>query len=191
MNTISLKQLVIEGNFGGIKLGMTIDHALSVLGDSIKSDLGNGFGILTYGKYELHYIIKSGLIFGIHNDNLSCYPLPRTKREKIHQDCIFFENQKSKIDTWFLDIGCDFSYKMVKDILQQDCLEFDEIRHSDDSMKIKFNSGTELLFDDYFAKYTKGKTGYWKEIQDKEISCEDFHLTSISLFDLKLINKVS
>jgi hypothetical protein len=56
MITISLKDFVLNGNFGPVKIGMTRDEVVNLLGEPEREgDFGSGYGGLIYAWYEFFY----------------------------------------------------------------------------------------------------------------------------------------
>lgn len=151
MITIYLKDFVLSGQFGPVKLGMNRGEVVQVLGqpDDI-IDFDTGSCSLMYGWYEFFYFKDTEKIIGIQNDHLTTWPNHKTLDKIInqHRNDIYFENTIFKIDLWFLKIGKDITRKEVKMILNQEAIAYKEIKDGFGNDILEFESGVTMDFDD-------------------------------------------
>ncbi|WP_299626706.1 hypothetical protein [uncultured Tenacibaculum sp.] len=141
MKKIYLKDFIKTGDFGPVKIGMKKQHVINLLGEpDSDNDFGSGtFGLL-YSWYEFFFDKKTQALKSIQNDHLQA-------NCSEHDEMILFKNDKFEIDTWFLKINHDITYKEVKEILKRENISFSEEKYWDNDI-IKFESGVFLDFDD-------------------------------------------
>lgn len=136
---ILLKDFALTGKFGPVNVGMHRDGIVEILGKpDAEQDFGTGFSGLLYAWYEFFYYTDSKILSSIQNDHLMANCLN-------HGECIYFENDKFRIDHWFLDAGKDFTYQEVKDILVKEKINFKEVSKRD-YLELKFESGVKMDF---------------------------------------------
>ncbi len=151
MTIIYLKDFVLSGQFGKVKIGMDKDEVIKLLGqpdDELDYDTGS-CGLL-YGWYEFFYFSDNKTISGIQNDNLTTRPHLKLPAKIMHQHRknICYENDCFKIDTWFLRPGHDITRKEVKIILSEEGINFVEIKDSWGNDILRFESGITMDFSD-------------------------------------------
>jgi hypothetical protein len=180
MITISLREFTLTGNFGPIKMGMSRNEIVDLLGQpEAENDYGESCG-LNYGWYEFFYWGESLKLYGVQNDHLEADC-------DNHNEMILFENEKFKIDIWFLSVGKDITYKEVKDILNKEKLEYiEEVPYKNGPDTLKFKSG--VYFD-----FSGGKIGWsgdddnpenWKQFETTIENLDDHTLNGIRHFVL-------
>lgn len=141
MKKIYLKDFIKTGDFGPVKIGMTKQQVINLLGEpDSDNDFGSGtFGLL-YSWYEFFFDKKTQALKSIQNDHLQA-------NCSEHDEMILFKNDKFEIDIWFLKVNHDITYKEVKEILKRENISFSEEKYWDNDI-IKFESGVFLDFDD-------------------------------------------
>ncbi len=151
MKTISLKDFIITGSFGGLTIGMTKKELFELLGENDDiNDYENGSSGIFYGYYEFFFDIETDKITGIQNDHLLIYPkLKRKNRIEDHREAIYFENEKFKMDLWFLKFGVNIKYNEIIQILNNESVEFNEIYDIYSGCRIEFKSGVTMDFSDF------------------------------------------
>lgn len=147
MLNISLKTFALTGEFGPVKIGMHRDEIVRLLGEpEADSDFGAGSSGLLYSWYEFFYLTDSGQLFAIQNDHLY-------GASDWHADCILFENEKWKLDAWFLEVGKNFTMEEMRNILKEEGIPFEEQAHYESFMFL-LPSGVYFDFfdpdDDFF-----------------------------------------
>ncbi|NOT93268.1 hypothetical protein [Ferruginibacter sp.] len=172
---ISLREFILKGNFGPVQIGMTKNEIINTLGkpDS-DTDYGES-GELYYGYYEFFYWTENQILFAIQNDHLiaDC---------TNHNEMILFENNNFKIDVWFLEVGRDFTYKEIKDILNKEGLEYtEEISYKNGPNILKFKSG---VFFDFSSGYIgwgsdEESSETWHQLEKTIENLDDYILNGI------------
>jgi hypothetical protein len=184
MITISLKDFVLNGNFGPVKIGITRDDVVNLLGEPEgEGDFGSGYGGLQYARYEFFYDKKNkGRIYAMQNDNLAIFPNLKTKRVN-NKYAICFSNDHVTIDIWFLKKGRYLTYKDVVEILKKEKINYEVIEKQGVPI-FKFASGVEMDFYDnsgtlYYSDDWKGSREQPTPILDRN----DWILNGIRLFE--------
>lgn len=151
MKTISLKEFITTGNFGGVTIGSSKSELFKLLGETDEIiDYENGSGGIFYGYYEFFFDIETEKITGLQNDHLLIYPkLKRKNRIEDHREAIYFENEKFKMDIWFLKYGINLKYNEILKILKKESVQFNEIYDIHCGCRIEFNSGVTMDFTDF------------------------------------------
>lgn len=151
MKTISLKEFIVTGDFGGVTIGTSKSELFKLLGETDEiNDYENGSGGIFYGYYELFFDTKTEKITGIQNDHLLIWPkLKRKNRIEDHKEAIYFENDTCKMDTWFLQYGKNLTYNEILKTLENESIEFKEIYDIHCGCRIEFKSGVTMDFSDF------------------------------------------
>ncbi len=176
MKKINLKDFIITGDFGPVKIGMTKQQVINLLGEpDSDNDFGSGtFGLL-YSWYEFFFDKKTQVLKSIQNDHLQA-------NCSEHDEMILFKNDKFEIDIWFLKVNYDITYKEVKEILKRENISFSEEKYWDNDI-IKFESGVFLDFDDRDDIWEIYEDGTTKKDENLIISNkENFVLNGIRYF---------
>lgn len=182
MTIISLKDFITTGEFGPVRIGMTKDEVIKVLGQpDSDNDYGTGSGGLMYAWYEFFYWQDSLKINGIQNDHLTNWQVGKIK---IHKEAICFQNDKISIDIWFLQVGKNISYGEVINILKSEGIPFEEINDQYRGRLIKFKSGVTMDFDDQSGLWHEDKDENIEQNENIIITLENQLLNGIRLFDL-------
>jgi hypothetical protein len=186
MITVSIKDFVLNGNFGPVKIGMMRDEVVNLLGEpDDEKDLDNDYCLLWYAYYEFTYLKRNGVLLGIQNSNLAISCNLKTKRVN-NKKSIYFSNNYFTIDIWFLKKGRYLTYKEVVQILEKEKIDFEIVSRVKNDLTIRFRSGLEINFDD-----NSGHTWYDRETK-KLVSSEpsnninDRILLYIGLWDMSL-----
>lgn len=141
MNVISLKEFVLSGCFGPVYLGMPLEELKKHFGKPADSyDSGMGSGLWFYNGFEFYYYTKTNTLFGIQNDNI-CHEGPEKKSEHL-----YFFDEDTLIDTWFLDFGKKIPYRKVVTRLQNEGISF-ETENRGDYDELRFSSGVAFDFE--------------------------------------------
>src|SRR5690606_16408417 len=108
----------------------------------------------------------------------------KKRRIETHKNAIYFKNEKILIDTWFVETGEDYTFNQVKSKLEEVNIPYSENQEPGTQIgrKLVTKSGVNLLFDDWFAKWKKGKNGRWFEDKELNIGYEDYHFVGFSKF---------
>ncbi|NIG54053.1 hypothetical protein [Chitinophaga sp. Cy-1792] len=117
MQLISLKNFIINGYWGSITLGSSIDSVIQELGKNYDyTDCGET-QIIQYGWYEFFFRTDTRKIFGIQNDHLisDC---------SNHADMIDYQGEHWKLDTWFLRPQQNITFEQVVQLLQDTGIPF-------------------------------------------------------------------
>jgi hypothetical protein len=183
MITISLKDFVLNGNFGPVKIGMTRDEVVSLLGKPEgEGDFGSGYGGLLYAWYEFFYDKeKNDRIYAMQNDHLAICPNLKTKRVNNKSE-ICFSNDYFTIDIWFLKKGWYLTYKDVVQVLKKEKIDY-EIIEKHGVPIFKFTSGVEIDFDDNSGLFIYGEDGKLQEQPKPILDRNDWILNGIRLFE--------
>lgn len=148
--TISLKDFILTGNFGPVYIGMPIDELKKYFGkpgDSYESQ--SGAGLLFYNGFEFYYYTDNRTVHGIQNDNLRYEGGPEMKHAHL-----YYINDTVLINTWFIEFGKPLSYKLVKETLRQEHIDFEEHEQAGYD-ELKFPSGVRFDFENW--QDNKGK----------------------------------
>jgi hypothetical protein len=183
MIIISLKDFVLNGNFGPVKIGMTRDEVVNLLGKPEgEAKFGSGYGGLQYARYEFFYDKKNkGRIYAMQNDNLAIFPNLKTKRVN-NKYAICFSNDHFTIDIWFLKKGWYLTYKDVVQILKKEKIDYEVIERHGVPI-FKFASGVEMDFDDDSGFFIYGEDGKLQEQPTLILDRNDWILNGIRLFE--------
>jgi hypothetical protein len=183
MITISLKDFVLNGNLGPVKIGMTRDEVVSLLGEPDNDYMNdNGLGFFSYSGYEFFYDKKKNdRTYGIQNDNLAISPNLKTKRVYNTSE-ICFSNDYFTIDIWFLKKGRYLTYKQVVQILKEEKIDY-EIIEKHGVPIFKFASGVEMDFDDNSGVFIYEEDGKFQEQSTPITDKNDWILNGIRLFE--------
>tara|TARA_B100000795_G_C22534579_1_gene336458 strand:+ start:21 stop:566 length:546 start_codon:yes stop_codon:yes gene_type:complete len=141
MTKIYLKKFALTGEFGPVKIGMSKDQVIQLMGEpETDQDFGSGSSGLLYSWYEFFYETETGVLNSIQNDHLQddC---------SNHDESITFKNDKIEIDTWFLRLNQDLTRSDVKKALMSQGIPFSEEEYWGSDI-IRFESGVYLDFDD-------------------------------------------
>ena len=173
---VPLKDFVLTGHFGPVRVGMHKEKVIKLLGEADQdNDFGTGYGGLLYGWYEFFYSMETGIIDSIQHDHLSTWFQGRKKS-------IFFKNKIFKIDPWFLRKRKDITYKEVKQILIDEGIPFEEAAKYDTPL-LTFASEVTMDFDDQSGVWQENRDGSWKEKKDIIIdNSDDYVLNGIRYF---------
>ncbi len=136
---ISLKDFALTGEFGPVKVGMSKEEVIGLLGrPDYYEDLWTGFTAVLYSWYEFFFDTESGILDSIQNDHLQSDCLN-------HEDMILFKNEKFEVDIWFLKLHKDISRREVKELLTSEGISFKEEERYD-TIIYRFESGVYLDF---------------------------------------------
>jgi hypothetical protein len=186
MKIVSIKEILLTGNFGGISLGMFKDSVIDKLGQPILDEFtdDNEAGILKYGRYEFYYWKNNDRIYGFANVWLSA--LGETK--KRHKENINYKNRTFEMDLSFMKIGHISTNREVKQWLLAHKVPFEEKTTYCKNIELCFQSGVILHFID-ISWYTFiddfGKTHVLESLP----STEDFILEGIRQYDFSITKK--
>jgi hypothetical protein len=183
MITVSLKDFVLNGNFGPVKIGMTRDEVVNLLGKPEgEAKFGSGYGGLLYAWYEFLYDIENNnKILGIQNDSLAVSPNLETKRIN-NKYAICFSNDHFTMDIWFLKKGWYLTYKDVVQVLKKEKIDY-EIIEKHGVPIFKFASGVEMDFDDNSGVVVYGEDAKNQEQPKPILDRNDWILNGIRLFE--------
>ncbi len=176
MKTISLKHFAQYGKFDSIAIGSYKSDVINLLGDDFDFyDDGVETQILKYGWYEFFFWSSTEKLFGIQNDHLQADCIN-------HDEMIEFENQKFKVDNWFLQVGKGFTFREVLSILETQKIEFEITElYEDGPGIIKFASGVYLDFSGDISGWDIEKDQWLDKVIDDQF---EYLLNGIRLFDL-------
>lgn len=136
--TISIKDLILTGNFGPVSIGMAKNEIVDYLGQPDEQrDFSSGSGVLFYNGFEIFYTTDDGQSYAIQNDNLY-YLFEETRPYEI--------NQKVSVDTSFLHFGQPLTFGNLKVYLAAQQIAF-EIVHKEAYDEIVFASGVTFDFE--------------------------------------------
>ena len=142
MIKISLKDFVLKGDFGPIKVGMHRDEVVDILGEpGGAQDFGTGYSGLIYGWYEFFYYTDTKKLSSMQNDHLQADC-------SNHKECIFYKNNSFETDIWFLEAERDFTYSEVKEILSKEKIPYLEVDKTD-FIELKFESEVTMGFEHF------------------------------------------
>ncbi|WP_299104111.1 hypothetical protein [uncultured Tenacibaculum sp.] len=158
MRKINLKEFALTGDFGPVKIGMTKEQVIELLGEpDSDNDFGSGSTGLLYSWYEFFFDKKTKILKSIQNDHLQADC-------EEHKENILFKNDKIEIDIWFLKLNQDLNRREVKEILQKQEISFSEEEYWGNEI-IRFESGVYLDFDN--------KDGIWVIYEDGEMKKDE------------------
>ena len=176
MTKIYLKNFALTGEFGPVKIGMTKDEVIQIMGEpETDQDFGTGSSGLLYSWYEFFYDTKTGILNSIQNDHLQADC-------SNHDESIIFKNDKIEIDTWFLKLNQDLTRSDVKKALKKQEISFIEEEYWGSDI-IRFESGVYLDFDDRDGVWGIDEEGTVEK--DKSVviqNSENFVLNGIRYF---------
>ena len=176
---ISLKEFILTGLFGPVKLGMTKEEVIKHLGEpDCEGDYNKGFGGLVYSRYEFFYNQADKIINGIQNDHLMVAGGNKKKNKIWHKEAIVFESQFFYVDLWFLRVGRNFNYEEVVDILKKDDISFELKYNQFIGHYIQFDSGVYMDFQDL-------DDTFFCEKESPKIALDSLFLSGIRLFESK------
>lgn len=176
MKKIKLKDFVLTGEFGPVKIGMTKTQVTELLGEpEDDADFGTGYTGLLYGWYEFFFETESGILDSIQNDHLQADC-------SNHHEMILFKNDKIEIDTWFLKLNQDITRREVKEILVNQKISFTEEDYWGSDI-IRFESGVYLDFDNRDGVWGINEDGTVEKVESAVIvDKERFVLNGIRYF---------
>lgn len=176
MTTIYLKDFALTGEFGPVKIGMTKDEVIQIMGEpESDSNFGTGSSGLVYGWYEFFYNTKTGILKSIQNDHLQA-------NCSDHDESIIVKNDNIEIDIWFLKLNQDLTRSDVKKALKKQGIPFIEEEYWESDI-IRFESGVYLDFDDRSGVWAINEDGTIEK--DKSVvieNKENFVLNGIRYF---------
>ncbi|WP_405207170.1 hypothetical protein [Aquimarina sp. LLG6339-5] len=176
MRKINLKEFALTGDFGPVKIGMTKEQVIELLGEpDSDNDYGAGSTGLLYSWYEFFFDKKTKILKSIQNDHLQADC-------EDHNENILFKNNKIEIDIWLLKPYQDITLKEVKETLNDQKISFVEEKYWESEI-IRFESGVYLDFDNKDGIWAIYEGGTMKKdesliINDKE----NFVLNGIRYF---------
>lgn len=183
MKIVSIKDILLTGNFGDIHLGMTKDRVIDKLGQPIFDEFTteNETGILRYGRYEFLYWKSNDILYGFSNTWLSGFGM--TKEQ--HKKNIYFSNKAFKMDLSFMKVGHISTNLEVKQWLIANNVPFEEKIDAFNNIVLYFQSGVTLHFidtSDYitFDEFNK------PELMESLQSSECFLLEGIRQYDFSI-----
>jgi len=176
MKIISLKSFAESGKFGSIGIGSLKTDVIKELGNEFDHHDGGETEILQYGRYEFFFWSDSGKLFGIQNDHLLANCIN-------HDEMILFKNHYFEIDTWFLKVDLDYTYKQVIELLDKEKVKYHtELPGENEPEIIRFGNGTFFDFSEGSSGWDSEKDEWYEIVIEKK---EDFLLNGIRIFDLK------
>ena len=186
MKTISIKDILLTGNFGDVKLGMTKDQVIDILGQPEFDDNTSQkyTGELIYGNYEFFYWKSNAKILGFINSKLSF--LGSTK--KHHKNKIYFSNETFKVDLSFIRIGHANTNREVKKWLVTNNIPFEEKIDDFNNINLYFLSDVILTFIDTSSYWGIDNNDKVEQVQPLS-STEEFLLEGIRQYDLSISEK--
>lgn len=139
MTHFSLKDFVLTGNFGPVKIGMHKTEVIEILGEpDADSNFGGGSAGLLYSWYEFFYDTKTKLIHAIQNDHLF-------NTGQYHKEAIEWQNERIKLDLWFLKPTQNISRKAVEVHLMAEKISYRKELLIESEI-LRFDSGVYLDF---------------------------------------------
>ncbi len=136
MTTLSLKDIILKKDFSFIKMGMSVNQVIEILGKPEPNNIfDDNFGtvILFYGGYEFAFFDNKLHYF--QNDNI------------IH-DWIEFENKYFKIDTWLFKNNKKILLENFINVLKKENVvyELNKIKSDGNYIQIKLFNGMRIEF---------------------------------------------
>ncbi len=175
MLKVHLKDFALTGNFGPVKIGMSLDQVISLLGPPEGTEYIEPTTFLLYGWYEFFFDTPSRKLFAIQNDKLQA-------NGTYNDEMILFRNKTIEIVPWFLQLNKDFTFSEVKQIMQNAKIDFSESNSSGDKV-IQFESGVYFDFDDRDGEWNILDEGGIEKDEDNVIqNPEEYILNGIRLF---------
>lgn len=111
---ISIEEFIKTGRFGSVKLGMSKQMIIHILGNpDSNANIGINGDILLYGWYEF-FINHEDRLHSIQNDNYDP-KIPETFE---------FSNEKIEIDSWFLNKVENQTIESVAKLLKAKNIDF-------------------------------------------------------------------
>jgi hypothetical protein len=157
--SISLKDVIQTGEFGPIKLGMSRDEVIAMLGEptdvSINSSRRSHLKptIIKYGDIEFYFTDETDRLYMIYFDHVSEF---RGGGSRI------------SLDSWIIKDGT--SRKEVEKVLDEIDVKFVEVKPWDSTCsQIKTDSGVELVFVEVKEDYSPPVGLFAFYLKDKEI----------------------
>lgn len=182
MLSISLKDFIKTGRFGGFTLGTAIDEVIEAFGDDHDAHDSDDTQIIKYGWYEFFYWTDSREIFGIQNDHLQADCAN-------HADMIFFSNDKWTIDVGFLKENENITFRQVIQLLEEERIAYviEPAYHGSDENNIRcVDSGVTFDFVNEYSFAEFGADGNFKGFINTPLhEQEDYILNGIRLFNLQ------
>ena len=175
MTSVKLIEFIKTGCFGTITIGSTKEEVLKELGNNLDIiDCGETH-IIYYGWYEFFYWTTTELIFGIQNDHLQA-------NCTNHGEMINFQNNKFKLDNWFLKENKNINFGQVEEVLISNNIEYEIIptwKGCDENIIRCVRSNVTF---DFVREYRSiDLSNNWKEQIETEQS--KFILNGIRLFE--------
>ncbi|AEA43352.1 hypothetical protein [Fluviicola taffensis] len=178
---ISLKDFIKTGHFGLVKIGMTKDEVIKVLGQpDSDNDYGTGSGGMMFARYEFFYWQNNLKINGIQNDHLQADC-------SNHKEMINFKNELWTIDKWFLQDNKNKTFGEVVELLNLEKISFEIVPSYSGSNENVIKCLKSNVTFDFVNEYSqielneKGKFKTYKDYIEEEQS--NYVLNGIRLFD--------
>lgn len=153
MRVIHLKDFVTTGKFDQIEVGKsTKEDVIALMGDDYDFADCDDTQIIKYGWYEFFYWTESEIIFGIQNDHLQ-YDCGN------HDEMINYENDRIKIDNWFLEVNKDATFSEVIKIIENEGVDYelDKQKFEGALEYVKLENGVTIDFSDELVSWVYDK----------------------------------
>lgn len=179
MRTIYLKEFIKTGAFGPISMGISKDDLILHLGEDFDYSDVTDTQIIKYGWYEFFYWTEAKSIFGIQNDHLQADCLN-------HGNMIYFQNDRWKLDPWFLKENRHTSLGQVIEQLEQEQILFEVVpvySGASDHMIRCLKSRVALDFTGEYRQATRSPSGKIRWTDRVAATPDEQVLNGIRLFD--------
>jgi hypothetical protein len=139
MKIVTIQEIILNGDFGPIKLGATKTEIVEFLGNPQETkNFGGGFAELFYNGFEFFYDIeKNEELYQIHNDNFIYY-------SELDKGIIEISDSVV-LDVEYFLTKTGITYKSVVETLRRDKIEFTE-RLSNYNSEIILSTDVILFF---------------------------------------------
>lgn len=179
MKVIELKNFLKTGTFDKIKVGVSTKRdVIDLMGKDFDFGDCGETQIIKYGWYEFFYWTKSEIIFAIQNDHLQfdC---------SNHNEMIEYQNEKIKIDNWFLKVNKNITFSEIIQILKNENIKYIlEKENFDGALEyLKLQNGITIDFDNELTTWFQNESKDGWEIKNEPIkNQQDYILNGIRLF---------
>lgn len=180
MKVIELKSFIKTGKFDIIQIGKsTKQDVINLMGNNF--DLGDcgETQIIKYGWYEFFYWTESEIIFAIQNDHLQfdC---------ANHNEMIEYENDRIKIDNWFLEVNKNITFSKVIEFLNSEQIKYKLAKQNVEGALeyIKLSNGIIIDFVNELTTWTYADSkDEWNMKHELIKNQHDYILNGIRLFE--------
>lgn len=116
MKTLSLKNIILHGDFFPIQMGATEEQVSKILGKpDDRTDFGSGSIIYNYGWYEFFFFENALHYFQNDHVKADC---------SNHDEMIMYQNEFFEVDHWFLKAFQDIRLKEMIAFLKKEKAAF-------------------------------------------------------------------